>query len=129
KFSELDDYLSSQLSLINGLIGVRPDRSDAPRLARVDSVIGPIAIDHAGKPSLVAPRVLADEPSDDGRRRGLVEVANEQQHQEWLAAQKAAGRDVKQEWLREGQRFFPTRSGSSGHSVVTKPFGKSGESR
>lgn len=106
KFSPLDALLSRQLSFINGVIGVRPDRADEPRPAQVDSVEGPLTIDHGGKPAFAAPRVLADEPLADGRRKVSIEFANERQVQEWIAAQKAAGLQVKQERRGEGQRFL-----------------------
>jgi hypothetical protein len=106
KFSPLDAFLSQQLSFINGVIGVRPDRADEPRPAHVDSVEGPLTIDHGGKPAFAAPRVLADEPLADGGRKVSIEVANERQVHEWIAEQKAAGLQVKQERRGEGQRFL-----------------------
>lgn len=106
KFSPLDALLSRQLEFINGVIGVRPDRADVPRPARVESADGPLTIDHTGKPSFAAPRLTGDEPLPDGRRRVSIECANERQVQEWIAQQKAAGLQVKQERRGEGQRFL-----------------------
>jgi hypothetical protein len=106
KFSALDDHLSRQLNVINGLIGVRPDRHDQPRPARVDSPEGVLLIDHEGRPSFADPRVVADEPLPDGRRRVSVTFGDEQQAQEWIAAQRATGLDVKQEQRHQRQRFL-----------------------
>lgn len=49
KFSPLDDLLARQLGFLNGVIGVRRDRDDAPRPASVESADGPLTLDHAGK--------------------------------------------------------------------------------
>lgn len=110
KFSPLDNLLSRQLSFINGVIGVRPDRAAEPRPARVESVEGPLMLDHEGKPSFAAPRMLTEEPLPDGRRRVSMEFANERQAQEWIAQQRAAGLEVKQERRSEArQRFLADR--------------------
>jgi hypothetical protein len=106
KFSPLDALLSGQLNFLNGVIGVRPDRADEPRPAQVESVEGPLTLDHGGKPAFAAPRVLGDEPLADGRRKVSMGFANDQQVQEWLAKQKAAGLQVEQGRREEGQRFL-----------------------
>jgi hypothetical protein len=97
KFSLLDDLLARQLSFINGMVGVRPDRSDEPKPAQVDSTDGPLTIDHSGKPSLAAPREVASEQLPNGRRRASIQFGSEKQIQDWCAKQRAAGLRVKQE--------------------------------
>ncbi len=106
KFSALDEHLSRQLNFINGVIGVRPDHAKRPRPARVNSADGTLTIDHTGTPSFAGPRVIADEPHEDGGRRVSVEFADERQAQEWIAQQKAAGTPVKVESRSAGQRFI-----------------------
>lgn len=110
KFSPLDALLSRQLGFLNGVIGVRPDRADEPRPAQVDSVEGPLTLNHAGKTVLATPRVISEEPLPDGHRRMSIEFANERQAQEWIAQQRSAGLQVKKEQGEEGrklQRFLP----------------------
>lgn len=106
KFAPLDALLAQQLSVFNGLIGVRPDRADDPRPARVESKDGPILIDSAGKPAFAEPRVLFDETQPDGRRLMGVRFGSERQEQEWLAQQRAAGLNIKRESRSEGQGFL-----------------------
>ncbi|WP_249344897.1 hypothetical protein [Corallococcus exiguus] len=107
KFSPLDDLLSSQLGFLNGVIGVRPDWADVPRLADVDSADGPLRIDHAGRPTFAEPRVVSDVPSSDGRRMVSMEFAGERQFQEWLDAQRAEGFQVQQvQRGEESQRYI-----------------------
>lgn len=105
-FSLLDGLLASQLQVINGLIGVRPDRADSPKPARIVTPEGTLEVDHSGKPAFGAPRLVAEKPLDDGRRLVSMEFSTERQVQEWLAEQRAAGRDVKQIRRAEKQRFF-----------------------
>jgi hypothetical protein len=105
-FSALDALLADQLRVINGLLGVRPDRDDEPRPALVDSSDGRLAINHEGKPAFAEPLVLADEPLADGRRAVRVLFGSEEQRQAWVAKQRGAGRDVRQvNRGEEGQRF------------------------
>lgn len=106
KFSTLDGLLSRQLSFLNSVIGVRPDRADEPRPAQVESVVGPLTIDRSGKPAFAAPRVLADEPLADGRRKMSMVFGDERQLQEWIAEQKAAGLQVQQLQRAESQYFL-----------------------
>lgn len=104
-FSPLDDALAQQLSDLNGLIGVRRDRDDAPRPARAQADEGKLLIDHHGRPGLDGPRVVRDEPLPDGRRSVGVEFPNEQAAQRWIAQQRALGRDVQTLQRSAGQRF------------------------
>jgi hypothetical protein len=106
KFSGLDALLSRQLHVINGLIGVRPDRADEPRPARINAVDGALTIDHAGKPVFAEPRVVSEESLDDGRRKVTISFSNEKQGQDWVSQQRAAGVRVERNARHEGQRFF-----------------------
>src|SRR5260370_33946097 len=65
-FSKLDKALSDQLGFLNGIIGVRPDRSSVPRKARMESPQGPLLVDAAGKPTIAKPKVVADEDAGNG---------------------------------------------------------------
>lgn len=106
KFSPLDALLSRQLAFINGVIGVRPDRSSEPRPAQAHATEGPLLIDQTGKPSFATPRVIEDAQQPEGGKRVVVEFANERQRQKWVAEQRASGLKVKQESIAVGQRFL-----------------------
>ena len=95
KFSPLDSLLEVQLAFLNGVLGVRSDHAETPKLVRGESASSPIAFDSTGTPSLPCPRTESTEPLPNGWRRVRTSFANEKQVQQWLAEQKAAGLDVK----------------------------------
>ena len=105
KFSPLDSLLESQLSFLNGAIGVRPDRAEGPKLVRGEAGGEPMAFDHTGTPVLPGPRTAREGQLPNGRRRVRTEFADERQVQQWLAEQKAAERDVRLLGRSEGRRF------------------------
>jgi len=105
KFSALDSLLESQLSFLNGAIGVRPDRADGPKLVSGEAGGEPMAFDHTGTPVLPGPRTAREEQLPNGRRRVRTEFADEKQVHQWLAEQKAAGLDVKLLSRGAGRRF------------------------
>lgn len=106
KFSHLDAILVQQLQVINGFIGVRPDRANMPKPARVGTGEDAFLLDRTGRPALAASRVRADEVQPDGQRHVSMEFSNERQVQEWIAEQRAEGIEVTQTSRSEKQRYF-----------------------
>lgn len=106
KFSNLDALLSKQLQVVNGLIGTRPDHADGPRPARTTAGGERICIDHLGQPTLGTPRLTKDEVLPDGRRSVSMDFGTEQQLQEWLAEQRAAGKTVETVKRANRRRFL-----------------------
>lgn len=94
-FSALDGHLAAQLQVLRGLLGVRPDRKDAPVPASVPHDGNTLFIDGAGRPSFKAPTTLVDEPGDGGDRRVQIAFSSERQLQEWRDEQKRLGRVLK----------------------------------
>jgi hypothetical protein len=106
-FSPLDQLLTDQLNLINGLIGVRSDHADAPKPARFKTADGDINVDHTGRPALAHAKVARDEPLPDGRRRVEMVFSSEKQVQQWLRKQNEAGASVEVHARHEAESFFP----------------------
>jgi hypothetical protein len=104
-FSSLDAKLAQQLVSINGFIGVRPDRADEPKPVRVDSVEGPLSIDHTGRPAYAEPRLVSEAQGEDGKRIVTMSFASERQIQDWYEKQRAAGLTPKVLRREEGVRF------------------------
>lgn len=94
-FSELDGHLAGQLQVLRGLLGVRPDRRDAPLPAAVPHDGKSLLIDGAGRPSFKDPITLVDEPGENGERHVQIAFSSERQLQEWCEDQKRRGRTLK----------------------------------
>ncbi len=100
-FSPLDGELARQLQIINGLIGVRADHDKTARPARVGGDT-PLLIDHAGTPSLAAPREVLHESLPGHQPSISMEFGSEHQYQKWLKTQRSGGKNVV---FAPGRRF------------------------
>lgn len=106
-FSPLDLLLKNQLNMINGLLGVRPDHDDEPQTAHVDSPIGTLAVDHAGRPNYARPVLVGERPHEDGRKIVEMKFSNQKQVDAWLAKQRKAGLNPVQLRRTEASHYLP----------------------
>jgi hypothetical protein len=94
-FSPLAAVLSSQLTAINALLGVRPDHDDEPRqLTAINPSDGQAYLVSALKVEMARPKVVND-TTVDGVRRIEAQFSSERQLQQWLEEQRAAGFEMK----------------------------------
>ncbi len=105
-FSALDGLLENQLSLFNGLIGVRADRANTPKPASIESKDGPLLVDPRGTPTFVGPKVEREEVMPDGRRKVSIRFGHERQVQKFLAGARKQGKDIKLGTRTEGVRYL-----------------------
>jgi hypothetical protein len=101
--------LSQQVEAINAWIGVRSDHSDQPhQFAITNPADGHQYLVSATETKLAAPKITSDTVID-GVRRIQVEVANQQQMQEWIAEQRGSGLKVDVQGSVQRGRSFLTR--------------------
>jgi hypothetical protein len=94
-FSPLAAILSNQLGAINAYLAVRPDHSDEPRrFEMVNPSDGQRYLLSALNVELAEPKVVKDVVVERGRQLQMI-FSNEHHLQEWLAAQRAAGVDLR----------------------------------
>ncbi len=105
-FSPLAAILANQLTAINALLGVRPDHADKPRpLATINPADGQAYLVSALTVELAEPRVVKD-VTTDGVRQVETQFSSEEQVQQWLSEQRAAGNKVTITRREEGQGYF-----------------------
>lgn len=106
-FSHLDGLLAARLSALNGLIGVRGDREDVPRLAKVEHPSeGILHADMTGRLSRPSPKVIAEAPLDETSTRIEVAFANLRQYEDWRQALRREGKRVRVHERKEVERYF-----------------------
>ncbi len=89
----LAKVLSDQMRAINALLGVHPDHTDGPtRLIVKNPVDGHEYAVTTQKIERVQPHILEDVSLPDGSHQVKAAFSSEQQMQNWLAAQRAAGK-------------------------------------
>lgn len=105
----MDRLLSDQLSLFNGLIGIRGDWDKQARVAVVtDSGTGErFSLSAQGKVDYAEPRVLEQESGDSGEERLTLRFGSERQVQEYLAKMRADGKNVRITSREEGKAYRP----------------------
>jgi hypothetical protein len=107
KLAPLAKILSDQLNAINAWLGVRPDHSEEPtRLVTKNPVDAHDYVVMGEKIELARPRVLKDMEMPDGTRHVEVMFTSQQQYQDWLAEQHAAGNQSKVVGLTSGYGVF-----------------------
>lgn len=95
-FGPLAKILSDQMRAINALLGVQPDHADGPtRLIVKNPVDGHDYAVTGQKIENVQPHILDDVSLPDGSHQVKAVFSSEQQAQNWLAAQRASGAQVR----------------------------------
>jgi HNH endonuclease len=106
QFSALDALLISQLAVVRGLIGVRPDRASVATPARVMTDEGELVLDSAGRPSWTVPRLRSETRLSEGGSLAIVECKDEAQGRQWKQMMRARGIDAQPVDLDAGARFW-----------------------
>lgn len=96
QFGPLAKILSDQIRAINAFLGVQPDHADGPtHLIAKNPVDGQDYAVTGQKIENVQPHILEDVTLPDGSRGVKAAFSSEQQLQNWLAAQRASGAQVR----------------------------------
>lgn len=106
-FSDLDNVLATQLRTLNGVIGIRPDHSEEPHLARaVDPTTGAErVIDARGAVGLAAAEIEEHGLDETGRNIVHARFPSQRARDEYIAELRKAGRDPVVEPLEHGTRY------------------------
>ena len=99
--SQVDGVLADQMRLITGFLGVRNDHRDAPSPAEVDTELGKVLIDAAGRPTFSGTHVIEETPLGNGRKHVSVRLS-EQDEAEFKA--KILAQDPDATFERERRR-------------------------
>ena len=107
RFSRLDQILSEQLQIINGLLGVRHDRKKQPHLAKIQDPLTGIAllVDSNGKLQQIAPRTVS-ESETDGKRQYKMAFDNLIQAHKWREEMRAKGVEFNSFDIQRSKRLF-----------------------
>lgn len=105
-FSDLDNELAQQLEILNGLLGVRPDRWDGAKPARAAEPVSGNPIHIKGSRVEFGGPVIKKDETKDGRRVIEAHFGSEEQAREFLANLKKEGGSVVIQRGEPGIRFF-----------------------
>jgi hypothetical protein len=104
-FSPLAGILSEQLRSLNALLAIRPDRVAAPTTFVVDAADGASFVLSGDGIELAKPHTLKDTVVGTSREIAI-SFSSQEQVDEWLAAQRSVGNDVRVSARREGTGYF-----------------------